>query len=65
MRALLLAVEERVQEVMDPNEPMAQFIPEFGAYVMNRLLVGKDGKTAIERSKGKKATVIGIECGEK
>ena len=32
---------------------------------MNRLLVGKDGKTAVERVKGKKTTVMGIEFGEK
>ena len=30
-----------------------------------RLEVGKDGKTAYERAKGKKATVVGIEFGEK
>ena len=33
--------------------------------MMNRLEVGKDGKTAIERNKGKRATVMGVEFGEK
>ena len=32
---------------------------------MNRLEVGKDGKTAYERCKGKKAKVLGFEFGEK
>ena len=32
---------------------------------MNRLEVGKDGKTSYKRLKGKKATVLGIEFGEK
>ena len=33
--------------------------------MLNRLEVGKDGKTAIERCKGKSATVMGVEFGEK
>ena len=65
MRAILLALEERIGETLSPVEPIAQFIPEFGAYLYNRLVVGKDGKTAMERAKGKKATVIGLEFGEK
>ena len=40
-------------------------MPEYAAYLMNRLHVGKDGKTAYERTKGKKATVLGLEFGEK
>lgn len=32
---------------------------------MNRSEVGKDGKTAYERVRGKKATVLGVEFGEK
>ena len=32
---------------------------------MNGREIGKDGKTAYERSKGKKATVLGIELGER
>ena len=41
------------------------FIPEYAAYLMNRLHVGKDGKVAYERIKGKKTTVLGIEFAEK
>ena len=33
--------------------------------MMNRMEIGKDGKTAYERIKGKKATVLGVEFGEK
>ena len=32
---------------------------------MNRREVSKDGKTSYERSKGKRATILGIEFGEK
>ena len=31
---------------------------------MNRVEVGKDGKTAYERTKGKRATILGCEFGE-
>ena len=44
---------------------MVTFMAECAAYLLNRLLIGKDGKTAHERNKGKKATVMGPEFGEK
>ena len=65
MRAIVLAFEDRVGEQVDPREPIAQFIPEFAAFIINRLNVGKGGKTAAERCKGKRATVVGLEFGEK
>ena len=33
--------------------------------MLNRLEVGKDGKTASERNRGQAATVMGVEFGEK
>ena len=33
--------------------------------MINRLEVGKDGKTSYERTRGKKTTLLGIEFGEK
>ena len=42
------------------------YIPSYHAmYLINRLEVGKDGKTAYERVKGKVASVLGLEFGEK
>ena len=41
------------------------FLLAWGCYLGNRLLVGKDGKTALERVKGKGGTVLGLEFGEK
>ena len=54
MRAVLLGFEERVGVKLDPREAVVQFIPEYSAYLANRLEVGKDGKTAYERTKGKR-----------
>jgi len=61
----LLALEERIGRQVDPEEAIVSFIPEYAAYVVNRLEVGKDGKTSYERTRGKKATVVGLEFGEK
>ena len=65
IRALLLALEARTAVKINPRMPIVTFLPEYAAYLMNRLEVGKDGKTAYERVRGKKATVLGIEFGEK
>ena len=65
LRVLVLGLEARLGVPVDPKWPIVTFMPEYAAYLMNRLEVGKDGKTAYERVKGKKATVLGIEFGEK
>ena len=65
MRALLLAVETRRREEMQSTEPLAHFIPEFPAYLMNTLMVvDKDATSEVERIKGKRATVVRAELGE-
>ena len=50
---------------VDARERIVAFIPEYAAYLMNRLCQGSDGKVAYERIKGKKPTILGIEFGEK
>ena len=65
IRVVLMALEENIGRQIDPEEAVVTFIPEYWAYVLNRLEVGKDGKTAYERTRGKKATVVGLEFGEK
>ena len=65
IRALLLALEARIGTEIDVREPIVTFIPEYAAYLLNRREIGKDGKTGYERCKGKRATVLGIEFGEK
>ena len=37
------------------------FIPEYAAYLENRLSQGSDGMVAYERIKGKKPTILGVE----
>ena len=51
---------ERLKRKIDARERIVAFIPEYAAYMMNRLTKGLDGKVAYERIKGKKPTVMGI-----
>ena len=65
VRVLKLALEARIGMDIDAESKIVTFMAEYASYLMNRLEVGKDGKTACERTKGKAATVLGIEFGEK
>ena len=65
LRALLIAFEGRVKRETSAKEQIVTCMPEYGAYLVNRIEVGKDWTTANERSKGKTATMLGIESGEK
>ena len=65
IRAVFLGLQERLKRKIDARERIVAFIPEYAAYMMNRLTKGLDGKVAYERIKGKKPSIMGIEFGEK
>jgi hypothetical protein len=65
VRAMFLGFQERLGKKVDARERIVAFIPEYAAYLMNRLVQGADGKVAYERIKGKKPSILGIEFGEK
>ena len=65
IRTLLSACQERLGTRIMVEEKIVIFMAEYAAYLINRLEVGKDGKTAYERCRGKRATVMAIEFGEK
>ena len=60
-----MSLEERLGVTIDARERIIAFIPEYAAYLLNRLLKGEDGKVGYERIKGKKPTIFGLEFGEK
>eukprot|EP00973_Karenia_brevis_P050890 7067860-Karenia_brevis.AAC.1 len=64
-RSLLLSLEEMLNREVYAKERIVAFIPNYAAYLYNRLHRGEDGKVAYERVKGKKPTVVGVEFGEK
>ena len=65
LRALLLGMERRLGRELNAEEPIVTFMPEYAAYLLNHRETGGGGKTAYERNKGRKASVLGIELGEK
>ena len=58
-------MDERHGVKVDTKHPVLTWLCEYSMYLLNRLEVSKDGKTAYERCKGKKARVLGFEFAEK
>ena len=46
------------------SHPIIGFLVEYAGFLLNRCEVGKEGRTAFERCKGKRARTAGIEFGE-
>ena len=53
IRAILSGLEARMGRSIDARERIIGLIPEYVAYLMNRLTKGEDGKSLYERMKGK------------
>ena len=64
VRVLKTALEARWNVKVPPNHPVAPWLIEYAAFLLDRFEVGADGKTACERCKGKRAKVLGVEFGE-
>ena len=65
LRTLKSAFDERMGVRIDAKHPVLTWMCEYSGYLVNRLEVSADGKTAYERCKGKQAQVMGLEFGEK
>ena len=65
IRTLKCACEDRWGVRLQPGDKAVIFMAEYAGYLLNKLDVGKDGKTAWERSRGKRGTVMAVEFGEK
>ena len=51
--------QERLNKKLDARERIVLFIPEYAAYMMNRLIKGLDGNVPYERIQGEKANCRG------
>ena len=63
IRAMFLALQARKERKIDARERIVAFIPEYVAYLMNRLRKSEDGKVAFERLRGKQPSMLGVEFG--
>ena len=64
IRSFKSQLDDRYKVHIAVEHPIVAWLCEHTAYLLNRLEVGHDGKTAYERMKGKHATVLGVEFGE-
>lgn len=64
VRTLGSALEGRLGIKLDVESVVWPWLVEYAGWVMNRTEVGKYGKTAYERVKGKTARLTGYEFGE-
>ena len=64
VRTLRSALEERIGVTLEIGDAIWPWLVEYASYLLNRMEVSHDGKTAYERLKGKRSKVIGVEFGE-
>ena len=64
MRVIRSALQERWGVKLEGEHPIFTWMAEYAAVLLNRFEVGQDGKTSYERSRGKKAKMMGLEFGE-
>ena len=64
VRVLRSALEERIGAKLDPHHAVFPWMVEYASLMLNRFEVGRDGRTAYERNKQKKAKTSGMEFGE-
>jgi len=64
IRIMRSAIEDRLKVKLEYTSALWPWIVEYASYLLNRMEVSDDGKTAYERCKGKCAKVLGVEFGE-
>ena len=64
IRTMKSALDRRIGTDIGISAQVSPWLIEFASVLLNRYLVGKDGKTAYERRKGKKSKTLGLEFGE-
>ena len=58
-------LEDRIQGIIEPGDPIMQWIIRWAGMVISRYVVGPDGKTAYERIRGRKCRTDVVKIGEK
>jgi hypothetical protein len=64
VRVLKSSLEDRWKIHIPARHSVVAWLAEYSAFLLNRFEVGRDGKTAYERCKGKQARTAGLEFGE-
>ena len=65
IRTVKSELDHRRRTRIATERPILTWMCDYASYLMNRMEVAADGRTAYERIKGKKSEVLGVEFGEK
>ena len=65
VRCMKSALDERIGGDLSAKSNVLPWMVEFASVLINRYLVGRDGKTAYERAKGKSSKMLGFEFAER
>ena len=65
IRSMMSPLDDRLGTNLGISSDVLPWVIELGAVLVNRYLVGHDGKTAYERMKGKESKMLGFEFGER
>ena len=63
LRVLKLALETRIGEKLPVQHPLFAWLVEHSAHVLNNYLIGSDGKSPVQRLRGRAATQFTCEFG--
>ena len=64
VRCMKSALDERLGSDLSAKSNVLPWMVEYASVLINRYLVGRDGKTAYERAKGKSSKMLGFEFAE-
>ena len=64
-RALLSDLQQRLGFDVEPNHPLMVWLPRHAAFLLTRFRVGPDGKTAFERTFGRRWRIPLVRFGER
>ena len=64
VRVMRVAFQDRWKVDVSHRHAVFPWMLEYAAHLLNRYEVGRDGRTAFERLKAKKAKPLGMEFGE-
>ena len=64
MRTIRDALQHRLRIEIPSDQAVIAWMVEYSSVLLNRYEVGRDGKTAYERLRGRKSKMLGVEFGE-
>ena len=65
LRTMKDILDVRYKQVIPVKHCIVTFLVKYASILLNKMEIGHDGKTAEQRTRGRKSAVLGLEFGEK